>query len=345
MKDRRVEKRTARTWSIAAATVVAIWAGIAVAADPESAPPQEPVALRAGKADSLSHALALELAAALNQPESGAPKIAVEESQGSVQNVIDAILDQQRALFTAPPNVIIEARRGDKPYGKNPAYREIRALFPMPFQTMHWVVRQDSGVQGFADLAARSFIPGTSGTFPERQTTALLKILGLDTQVQLIDIDPSAAPAAFKSKQVIGFATAGPYPIPWLSSLAGEVPISLLSLTPDQLKQELQSDGTTVALTIPAGTYPGVNQDVTTVALPAGVFTTTHMSEARAYRITKAFWTARASLADNAHGWAAVSPEQLSLLGTQLHPGALKYYREAGIAVPKELREKAPNDH
>lgn len=328
-----------------AAVAMALWAGDAWAADPEAAPPQEPVVLRAGKADSAYHGLALELAAALNQPNSGAPKIAVEESQGSVQNVIDAIHDKQRVLFTAPPNVIIEARRGDKPYGRDPAYREIRALFPIPFQAMHWVVRQDSGVQGFADLAARPFIPGTSGTFPELQTAALLKILGLDTQVQLIDIDPSAAPAAFKSKQVIGFATAGPYPIAWLSSLANDVPISLLSLTPEQLRQELQADGTTVALTIPGGTYPGQSQEISTVALPAGIFTTTHMSDALAYRITKAFWSGLPALAKNARSWAAVSPKDLSVLGTRLHAGAIKYYREAGIAVPDELREGPPHGH
>jgi TRAP transporter TAXI family solute receptor len=320
------------------AVAVVVWASAAQAADPEAAPPQEPVVLRAGKADSAYHGLALELAAALNQPENGAPKISVEESQGSVQNVIDAIHDQQRALFTSPPNVIFEARRGDKPYGKDPAYREIRALFPIPFQAMHWVVRQDSGVQGFADLATRPFIPGANGTFAERQTAALLKILGLDNQVQLIDIDSSAAPAALKSKQVIGFATAGPYPIASLASLAGEVPISLLTLTPEQLSQELASDGTTVPLTIPAGTYPGVDRDTVTVALPAGIFTTTHLSDALAYRITKAFWTARPRLAENAHAWAAVTEDGLKVLGTKLHAGALQYYREAGVTVPEGLK-------
>ena len=327
-----------RSFTGVLAATVALWVGLAFAADPESAPPQEPVRLRAGKADSAYHALALELAAALNQPENGAPKISVEESQGSVQNVIDAIHDQQRALFTAPPNVIVEARRGDKPFGVNPAYREIRSLFPIPFQAMHWVVRKDSGVQGFADLAARPFIPGTNGTFAERQTAALLKILGLDTQVQLIDIDSAAAPAALKSKQVIGFATAGPYPIASLSSLAEEVPITLLTLTPEQLKQELASDGTTIALTIPAGTYPGVDRDTVTVALPAGIYTTTHLSEPLAYRITKAFWTARSRLAENARAWASVTPAELSVLGAKLHAGALQYYREANIKVPDELR-------
>jgi len=332
VSDYRIPRRAAL------AALAAAWARAALGADPESAPPQEAVALRAGKGDSAYHGLAVELAAALNQPERGAPKIAIEESQGSVQNVIDAIHDKPRALFTAPPNVIADARRGGKPFGKDPAYQDIRALFPIPFQAMHWVVRQDSGVKGFADLAARPFIPGASGTFAERQTVSLLKLLGLDTQVQLIDIDSSAAPAALKSKQVIGFATAGPYPIPSLATLASELPVSLLTLSPQQLEQQLKADETTVALTIPPATYPGIDDEITTVALPAGIFTTRHLSDALAYRITKAFWTARPSLAENAHTWAAVSPDQLSVLGTKLHAGALQYYREADIKVPDELR-------
>jgi len=315
-----------------------LWTAAAFAADPQTAPAQESVMLRAGKADSFYHGLATELAAELNQPERGSPKIVVEESQGSVQNVIDAAHDRPLALFTAPPNVIIEARRGDKPFGKHAGYEDIRALFPIPFQAMHWVVRQDSGVKGFADLAARPFIPGPSGTFAERQTAALLKILGLDTQVQMIDIDSSAAPAALQSKQVLGFATAGAYPIAALQTLAGDVPIALLSLTPEQLDQALKSDGTTVALTIPPGTYPGIDRDVTTVALPAGIFATTHLSNALAYRITKAFWTGRPTLGENAPRWAAVTTDELLVLATKLHPGALRYYMEAGVKVPAKLR-------
>ncbi|HTZ77482.1 MAG TPA: TAXI family TRAP transporter solute-binding subunit [Stellaceae bacterium] len=302
--------------------------GVAAAA----AEPQ--VTLRAGKGDNPNHALAMEFAATLNRPGSGAPRILVEESQGSVQNVIDAAREHIRSLFTAPPNVIVEARRGDKPYGKNPRYQDVRALFPIPFQTMHWVVRKDSQVQSFADLAGKPFIPGTRGSFGERQTAALLKILGLENKLQLIDIDSAGASQALKSNQVIGFALSGAYPIASLKSLAGEVPLQLLSLTPDEQKQLLTSDGTTVAMTIPKGTYPGIDQDVATVALPAGVYTTRHMSENEAYHITKAFWTGRALLAHNSPVWQAVTPDWLGVLGAQLHPGALKYYREAGIKVP-----------
>ncbi|HUN47881.1 MAG TPA: TAXI family TRAP transporter solute-binding subunit [Stellaceae bacterium] len=301
--------------------------GASAAAEPQ-------VTLRAGKGDNPNHALAREFAATINRTGSGAPRVLVEESQGSVQNVIDAARERTPSLFTAPPNVVVEARRGDKPYGKNPRYQDVRALFPIPFQTMHWVVRQDSQVTSFAELAGKPFIPGTRGSFGERQTAALIKTLGLENKLQLIDIDSAGAPQALKSNQVIGFAVSGAYPIGALKSLAGEVPLRILSLTPDQQKQLLASDGTTVAMTIPKGTYPGIDEDVATVALPAGVYTTRRMSESEAYRITKAFWTGRAALAEISPTWQVVTPAWLAVLGAQLHPGALKYYREAGIKVP-----------
>lgn len=319
-------------WTALAAAAL-LGSGAAFAAEPASH-----VVIRAGKADSPYYALATQLVTALNRPGTGVSTVAVEESQGSVQNVIDAAHSQTPVMFTTPPNAIAEARRGDKPYGRSPRYRDIRALFPIPFQTMHWVVREDSGVKSFADLAGKPFIPGSRGSFGERQTATLLKTLGLDSQVQLIDIDSSAAPSALKSNQVIGFATSGAFPISALQELAAEVPLRLLGLTPAQLKQELVSDGTTVAMTIPNATYRGIDGDVATVALPAGIYTTRLMSDATAYRVTKAFWSGRAALAQRAPAWQAVSPALLAMLGTKLHPGALRYYREVGIKVPPALR-------
>lgn len=297
-----------------------------------------PLALRAGKADGPYHALAVELVAALGQQGRNAPAIAVEESQGSVQNLIDAAQEPAPHLFTAPPNVISDARRGNKPYGRNPRYGDVRALFPIPFQTMHWVVRQDSDIRSFADLAGHSFAPGTRGSFGERQTATVLKLLGLEDQTQLVDIDTSATGPALASNQIAGFATSGSYPIPGLTELAEATRIRLLSLTPDQVKQERASDGTTVATIIPKGAYPGVDDDTLTVALPAAIYTTRRLSDAEAYQITKAFWTGLPALSEKAHAWRAVTPALLTVVGAKLHPGALKYYREAGIAVPAKLR-------
>lgn len=295
------------------------------------------VVIRAGKVDSLYHALAVQFAEAIANGNDALTPV-VEESQGSVQNVIDAPRHPGNYVFTAPPNLIAQARRGEKPFQRGAAYGDIRALFPIPSQTMHWAVRADSGVKRFADLAGRAFIPGGKGSFGERQTASALHVLGLDERVQLIDIDAGGAQAALAGNQVIGVALAGPYPLQPVTDLAHAMPIRLLSLAPDELKKVLAADDRTVAQMIPKGTYPGVDEDVMSVALPAGAYTTARMSEATAYAITKAFWSQKSALGQRNPSWDAVTPSALAALGVKLHKGALRYYKEAGIAVPAALR-------
>lgn len=319
------------------ASVGGVAAALLVAISATAAEAPSSIIVRAGKADSLYHGLAVQFATALAEGNTTLMPI-VEESQGSVQNIMDATHRAGNYVFTAPPNFIAQAKRGDKPFEHNPHYRDIRALFPMPAQTMHWVVRADSGVKDLTDLAGRPFIPGGNGSFGERQTASILHLLGIDGRVQLIDIDTSGAEAALAAKQVIGVALAGAYPLPAVTDLTRTIPIRVLGLSRETLAKALAADDSIVAKTIPRGTYPGVDEDVVTIAQPAGVYTTDHMSDAMAYAITKAFWTQRRALALRNPPWDAVTPATIAALGVKLHKGALRYYKEAGVKVPSALR-------
>ncbi|HUZ75020.1 MAG TPA: TAXI family TRAP transporter solute-binding subunit [Stellaceae bacterium] len=295
------------------------------------------IVIRAGKTDNPTHALARQFAGAV--AVNGAYTLDVQESQGSVQNVIDALTAPRDFIFAASSDLIAAARRGRKPFSPDRRYREIRALVPMPALTVQWVVRQDGDVKMLSDLAGRSFIAGPRGSVSERLTTAALQVMGIDRQVQMIDIvDPAAAAAALKAKQVSGFALAGAYPVPTLEALARAVPIRLLGLRQPALGQVLAADSSIAAEILPKGTYPGVDADVTTLAIPDGLYTTTRMPAATAYRITKAFWTQRAALIARHPPWQAVSFATLATLGVRLHAGALRYYREVGAKVPRALR-------
>jgi TRAP transporter TAXI family solute receptor len=296
------------------------------------------ITVRAGKADSPNYVLARQFSEALALAGNGAFTLDVRESQGSVQNVIDAPKSGANAVFTASRSVIWQARRGAKPFENNPGYYDIRALFPIPFQTVHWVVRQDSGIRSLADLASHSFVPGSKGSISERVTAAVLQVLGIEKKVQLIDIDVAAAPAAVLNNRVSGLAIAGSFPIPMIGEIASLTPVSLLGLGTPELAKILAADDSVVAEIIPGATYPGVDNDVTTIAVPAGAYTTTRMNAATAYAVTKALWSQQSALAKRNPAWQGVTGAAIRALGIKLHAGALRYYDEAGIAVPASMR-------
>jgi TRAP transporter TAXI family solute receptor len=302
-------------------------------------PHRDPAAIviHAGKADSVNHALALQFAEAVAEGNAQLT-VEVEESQGSVQNIKDALARGDTYVFTAPPSLIAQARRGEKPFARDARYRDIRALFSIPAQTLQWVVRADSSARDLADLADNSLVPGAKGSLAEVQTASALRALGLAERVQLIEIDAAGAEAALAGNQVTGIALAGAFPLPAINDLAKATPIRLLGLSPAELPRVLAADDSTRAQVIPHGTYPGQDVDVTSIALPAGAYATTAMSATTAYAITKAFWSQKWALGQRSPPWSAITPASLAALGVRVHPGALRYYREAGIKVPAALR-------
>lgn len=312
--------------------------GLVLAAPAEAKERTISIVVRAGKPENPSYALARQFAAALALGGKGAFALDVKESQGSVQNVMDAPKSRADTIFTTSPSLIRAARRGAKPFKKNPGYYDIRALFPIPFQTMQWIVRRDSRIESLKDLAGHSFVPGNKFSLSERLTAAALQALGIEKKVQLIDIDVAAAPAAIMRNAVSGLAVAGSFPVPMVDTIAKAIPIRLLGLDPPALDKVLASDDNVVRQVIPKGTYPGVDENVTTIAVPAGAYTTVRMSNTVAYALTKAFWSQRAALAKRDPAWKAVTDAALPALGIRLHPGALRYYEEADIAIPKALR-------
>lgn len=296
------------------------------------------IRVRAGKADNPNYALVRQLAEAVALASNGALSLDVRESQGTVENVIEAPHDNANTIFTASRSVILQARRGRKPFTPNRGYDEIRALFPIPFQTVHWVVRQDSGIKTMADLAGHGFVPGPSGSVSERVTASALQALGIEKKVMLMDLDIAAAPDAVMSNKVSGLAMAGSFPIPRILDIAKATPIRLLGLPPAIVTKMVAADDTIIAETIPKGTYPGITADVSTVAVPVGIYTMGRMSNATAYALTKAFWSQIHALAQKNPAWQAMTGAVVPTLGIKLHPGALRYYKEAGIRLPAGLR-------
>lgn len=135
-----------------------------------------------------------------------------------------------------------------------------------------------------------------------------------------------------------GFVTASAHPSPQVQELAATTSVKILSLTPQQLATVQLIDKTAIGIVIPKGTYPTQDYDVTTLSVPVGAYATTRMDDATAYAVTRAFWTQRVTMAKQNPLWGGVSADMLGSLAGKLHPGAIRYYEEAKVAVPQSAR-------
>lgn len=293
---------------------------------------ETPVTYKSAKSTSSYYQMAVQYSEAVKKATNSDYVVTVEESQGSVQNVKEVPGRGANYLFTTPPSLVKKAIAGEEPFKANDGYAKIKALFPIPSLNMQFVVSEQSGINSLEELSGKKYVIG-KGTFSSRKTESVFKELGIEG-VDYLDIELNSAIPALKNGQIDGFTTASSWPTPNVVEIAASLPIKLLAPTEEQLVKL----GDPI-VTIPAGTYKGVDYDVPSITLPVIVYTTSDTEEDVAYQLTKAFWDSKASMAEQSKWWNAVDIKLLGEAGVKLHKGAQRYYQENNIEIPAELMD------
>ncbi len=307
----------------------AVLAGAAMLAAAGLANAETRVTFKSAKTGSSYYQMSVQIAEAMKAGSNGNIIVTVEESQGSVQNVMEVRARGADYVFTTPPSLVGLAQNGKAMFeGKgDPKFNEIRALFPLPSLTMHFVMSKKSGVTDIAGLEGKTILLG-KGSFGATEGAKYLKLFGLEGKVKIADAELSNAVDALKNGQIDGFVTAGSYPAPNVIEAAAGTGVTVLSMTDDQIAQTKQTK-----LIIPAGTYPGQTGEIATTSLPVVTYTTTAMADDVAYAMTKAFWEQKAKMGEDAPWWEGVSEALLANIKGKVHPGAVKYYKEIGYKL------------
>ncbi|GGD17800.1 TAXI family TRAP transporter solute-binding subunit [Aureimonas glaciei] len=322
-----------RVFQQRASVAVAALLVTAIAVGAPSASAEERIAYKSAKSGTSYYQMGVELANALKAGTDGGVILTVEESQGSVQNVMEAAARPGNYVFTAPPSLVSAAAAGKGAFEKrpNPRFADIRTLFPIPSLTMHFVMAGDGGDQSLEAMVGKTILLG-KGSFGATEGEKYLGLFGLTDKVTIADAELGNAADALTNGQIDGFVTAGSFPAPNVIEASATTKIKLLTMS----DAEVEKTGQTRQV-IPAGSYAGVDADTVTTSLPVLAFATTEMSDDTAYLLTKTFWEAKAQLAAASPWWKAVAPELLANGAVKLHPGAARYYKEAGLPVPDGL--------
>lgn len=287
------------------------------------------VTYKSAKTASSYYQMGVQIAEAMQEASDGDISVTVEESQGSVQNVMEVRARGSDYVFTTPPVLVSLAQGGKAMFeGKgDPAFDEIRALFPIPSLTMHFVMSEESGAMTLADLEGKTILLG-KGSFGATEGEKYLDLFGLADKVEIADVELSNAVPAMQNGQIDGFVTAGSWPAPNVVEAAASTGVTVLSMSDDEIAETKRTK-----LVIPAGTYAGQDEDIVTTSLPVAAYTTTKMDDETAYQMTKTYWESKAKLAESSAWWNGVDEGLMENITGQIHPGAVRYYEEAGMAL------------
>ena len=254
-------------------------------------------------------------------------------SRGSVDNV-NAIISGLRNSGFAQSDVAYWAYTGTGTMeGKEPA-KDLRTIAALFQEHIHLVALKKSNINSVKDLKGKRVSldePG-SGTYVDAKL--ILESNGLSTSdVKAEALKGKAATDALRNGKVDAIFVVAGFPTGAIVELASAVDVKLVPIDGAGAKALTSKYGFFSQSPIPSGTYEGVDE-VNTVAVGAQWFTSAKEDNELIYQITKALWNKESrKLMDVGHAKGkTITPDTaLSGVGVPLHPGAEKFYKEAGL--------------
>jgi TRAP transporter TAXI family solute receptor len=254
-------------------------------------------------------------------------------TNGSVANVNGIVGGSMESGFSQA-DVNFWAYTGTGIYEGKPKVDELRAIANLYPESVHIVMKKGLGAKTIADLRGKRVSLDEPGSGTLVNAKAILAAYGLSEK----DIKPEylkqqQCAEKLKDGSLDAYFNTTGYPQGTLTELAATNGFELLALAGPEA-DKLQAQYTFFAKDeIPSGVYKDV-AGVKTLSVGAQWVTSSKIDAGLIYDITKALWSdkTRAALdAGHAKGKAIRKETALLGLGIPLHPGAEKFYKEAGL--------------
>lgn len=258
-------------------------------------------------------------------------------SIGSVAN-IDAVSAGDVQFGIAQADDIYNAINGLGAWADKGPQDDLYSIVGIYTEVITLVAGGDSAIRSITDLRGKRVDIGLVGSGTRQNAIDALEAAGMDWQkdIQLSEMNLDNRLAAFMQGALDAFFFTVGHPSTEVKfatfSLRGARLISLEGIDSLLVKNPYYS-----IQTIPLGRYPrALNEASTrTVGVRATLLTSANVPDDIVYTVTKTAF-------ENAEKFPLYFPEYAELrsgdilegLTAPLHPGALKYFKEAGISVP-----------
>jgi hypothetical protein len=218
---------------------------------------------------------------------------------------------------------------------QKPDVRVIANLFP---EDLHLVLPKGATLNGLADLKGKRVGIAQAGSGTQIAVELILAAHGITRDdIEEAELNNTQSAERLADGQIDAYFYAAGTPVAAMIQLDNTKGMELYDWTEEELVTGNTAVPYYIKSLIPAGTYPGVDYDVDTLAVSGMLITHADQPEELIYEITKALWSPTArKLLDNGHPKGKAITVETALdgvegIGVPLHPGAEKYYREIGM--------------
>jgi hypothetical protein len=258
-------------------------------------------------------------------------KTSVQATKASVENLNLLQAGRGELAFTLGDS-LSDAWKGDEDAGFKTPLNKLRTVAGIYSNYIQIVAGEDSGIKTLADLKGKRISVGAPRSGTELNARAILKAAGLTykdfAKVEYLPFGESVE--LIKNRQLDVTLQSAGLGVASIRDLATTMKITVVAIPPEVVAKI--GDPAYQPSTIPANTYTGQDAAVPSVAIKNFLVTHDGVPADLVYTMTKAAFTNLDQLAAAHSAAKAISAaEAVKAPPVPLHPGAERYFREAGV--------------
>ncbi len=259
----------------------------------------------------------------------------VESTGGSVFN-INAIMAGDLEFGVAQSDRQYQAVKGLAEWEGKPQ-TDLRAVFSIHPESLTLVAGEDTGIKNITDLKGKAVNIGNPGSGQRQNSIDALSAVGLDFEKDLTaeQIKAAEAPGLLQDNRLDAFFYTVGHPSGAIKeATAGARKVRIVAIDGPGIDELMKKYPYYAKAVVPIEYYEGAanDADVPTFGVKATFVTSAKVPDEVVYAITKEVF-------DNLEDFKKLHPaykhltkeSMLEGLSAPLHPGAEKYYKEAGL--------------
>jgi TRAP transporter TAXI family solute receptor len=260
-------------------------------------------------------------------------RCSVESTGGSVDNA-RSIREGELDFGVIQSDVQVASINGTGDFEPDGPYADLRSLFSIHPEPLHVMARADAGIDSTQDFKGKKINIGNVGSGSRVLAETLLKYEGIDPAEFALAAELKSSEQASALCDGKIDATIWPAGLPNGSSqeATATCDVKIIPLEGAGVDKLLEENSAFAKAIIPGGMYPGNPDDITSWGPKATLVTSAQASDDIVYALVKAVF-------DNFEDFKRLHPAFGRLvesemikdgLTAELHPGAVRYYKERG---------------
>ena len=291
----------------------------------------EYVTVLTGGTSGVYYPLGVALAKIYGETIEGA-RTSAQSTKASVEN-LNLLQQGKGEIAFALGDSVIDAWNGRQEAGFKQKLGKLRGIAAIYSNYVQVVASKSSGIKKILDLKGKRLSVGAPKSGTELNARAILAAADMSygdlAKVEYLPFSESVE--LMKNRQLDATLQSAGLGVASIRDLASSVPITVVPIDPALIQIVSKPF---YATTIPAGTYEGQEQDVSTAAVPNYLVSHSGVSDELGYQMTKQLFNHLEQLvAAHAAAKAIKLANALDGMPVPLHPGAQKFYAEKDMKL------------